>query len=204
MVAYMKEQIIEFPTLPPEMLDGPVDPHDGCCVTYQYDIDAHGYGPYGFRTERINKILKESFPSLIYWDANQAKLVDADTPLVAGVYFSKSQEYVCEAELSLRNYEKAYKLWVLRSRYNKNRHDNNAPPKPNLMKITTDRIIPSACINYFIQQKCEFFIIYSLFPYGGQSLALFDKSLSLRLRLLAERELVPYRVVNSDDELKPW
>jgi hypothetical protein len=113
MVADIKEQIIEFPILPKEMFDGLLKSHDGFCITYQYDVDFYGCGPYGFRTEKASQLLKGIFPSTVYWDARRMKLVDTEFPMGAGVYFFKDQKYITELEEELRDYEKALKLWAL-------------------------------------------------------------------------------------------
>ncbi|MGH8418853.1 MAG: hypothetical protein ACRER8_16475 [Pseudomonas sp.] len=200
----MKEQIIEFPILPKDMFDGPLDPNEGFCISYQYDVDTYGYGPYGFRTKKASRLLKEMFPSIVYWDVSRMKLVGAEVPLGAGIYFFKNQKYIHEVEAALRDYEKAHKLWGLRSRYKKIEEIGSAPVKPSLLNVSNRQILSADVINELLQEKCKFFILYSLIPYAGQSLALFDKALSVRFRMLAARESVPYQVMNSADELKPW
>lgn len=48
MIEQPAEQIIEFPIPAERIFDGALIAHAGFCIAYQYDIDSHGYGPYGF------------------------------------------------------------------------------------------------------------------------------------------------------------
>lgn len=200
----MKEQIIEFPISSCEMFDGPFDGKAGFCISYQYDMDSQGYGPYGFRTESARRLLRKMFSSLLYWDSRRKKLVNVEYPLGAGLYFFMHQNYAEELKVSLQVYEKAYKLWELRAKYKKNEGGLAEPIKPEIFTVSNKHRISAAFINQLLKEGCRFLLMYSLIPYSGQTMALFERSLSLELRTLAEHECVPYQVFSSFDELKPW
>jgi hypothetical protein len=200
----LKEKIIEFPLCSGDMFDSPLNNEVGFCISYQYDMDLYGFGPYGFCTQKANKLLGEVFSSAVYWHVSRAEMVDVAFPLGAGLYFFNNQKYVDELKVVLTDYEKAYKLWTLRSRYRKNEDVGAEPVKPSIFTVSDGSKFSSAFLSELLQEKCRFFIVFSLTPYDGQTLALFDRDFSVRIRAAAHREGITYQVLDSADDLKPW
>jgi hypothetical protein len=196
------EQLIEFPAAAHGMFDAPLD-SKGYCFCYQHDIDMYGYGPYGFYTERAETLLKKTFPSLKYWDAGRETLLDVEYPYAAGVYFFKNQPYLEALEKELQVYERALKTYSLRARYKKSEHAME-PIKPDIFMVSRENMLPANFIAKLLEQNCIFLLVYSLTPYTGQTIVLFDPVIRDRIHLSASHEHIPCLILDSVDQVKPW
>ena len=200
----MKDQIIEFPISPSEMFEGAIDQNNGYCISYQYDMDENGYGPYGFRTERVIKLLREILCPALRWDASRKRLVEMSFPLSAGVYFFENQLYVEELEVALRDYERFCKLLSLKLKYKKSQQVEIGPVEPSIFMVSSERKMSAALVNELLRNKCRFFIVYSMMPYTGQTLVFFNERQGKSLKELAVRESVSYVAIASIDDVRPW
>ena len=158
MVVDMKDQIIEFPISPSEMFEGAIDQNNGFCISYQYDMDENGYGPYGFRTERMIKLLGKILCPALRWDATRKRLVEMLFPLSAGVYFLENQLYVEELKDALRDYERSCKLSSLRLKYKKSQQVEIGSVEPSIFMVSSERKMPAALVNELLRNKCLFLL----------------------------------------------
>lgn len=198
------DQFIEFPIVSEGMFTEPLDLRSGYCLCYQHDTDIYGYGPYGFDTDTANRVLTQALPPLLYWNATQQKLIEAISLSGSGIYFYKNQQYLQILEKELLEYDRAEKSYALRARYNRLRDPFGRPAIPEILKITSKNVLPASFIKKLLADHTSFLIVYSLMPYNGQTLALFDSTIRERIKTLVSSEDIHYRVLESIDELKPW
>ncbi|MFK3796308.1 hypothetical protein [Pseudomonas sp. NPDC088444] len=166
------EQIIEFPIKQGEIFtEQPLLPQAyGLC--YQYDVDQHGYGPYGFNTTSASNFLRTLFPNFLRWEPERKILENTIEPTQEGIYFSKIQPHTSILEVELEHHKKNVKIYLLREKYEKNDTLTAQRTKSALVESTKHKKISAEVISTFITHK-QFFLINHFFMSDARSTLIF-------------------------------
>ena len=77
------------------------------CICYQYGIDSNGFGPYGFNTEKAEKIISTTFPNLMFLEKDNEGFISLkDTKIVQqfGIYLYGNSVKLESLKIELKNY----------------------------------------------------------------------------------------------------
>lgn len=176
----------------------------GYCICYQYDVNEHGYGPYGFRTNSAKKLLSQVFGPLSYWNDARRKMSDTEAPEGGGLYFFKGQSKVEKLEEEVLNYQRAETLQTLRKKYGKSSSTEPITSQPLLYSTYVDEKIRATVIETLLNSSYEFFLIYRDLNLGGEVLVFFSPLARKKIRDHSERNNLKYITLSSADELKDW
>lgn len=201
------EQLIEFPLTPYYISNSPLTlPADtyGYCICYQYDVNEHGYGPYGFRTNSAKNLLGQVFGPLSYWDDTRKKMLDTAAPDGGGLYFFKGQSQIEKLEEEIVNQQRAEALQTLKKKYGKSSPTEQTTNQPLLYHPYEDEKIRATVIETLLKSSWEFFFIYRDLNLGGQTLVFFSPLARKKIRDHSEQNNIHYIAVSSADELKDW
>lgn len=204
MVDEAMEQIIEFPIEQGDIFtEQPLLPR-GYCLCYQYNVDQHGYGPYGFNTATATNFLRTLFPDLLHWEPERQILESLPVPTQEGVYFSKTQPHTLALKEELEDYQKKIKIESLREKYKKNDTPTAQIIKPTLINLTEHQKIPAQIISTFITHEHFFLINYFFMSNARNTLIFFNKNIPATAKKIAESMNLRYLTLDSMNELKPW
>jgi hypothetical protein len=201
------EQLIEFPLTPYYITSSPLIVPAGTygyCICYQYDVNEHGYGPYGFRTNLAKNLLSQAFGPLSYWDDTRKKMLDTEVPDGCGLYFFKGQSRVKKLEEEVLNHQRAGALQTLRKKYGKSASTEPTTNQPLLYHTYEDEKIRATVIERLLNSGYEFFFTYRDLNLGGETLVFFSPLARKKIKDHSKRNNINYIALSSADELKDW
>ncbi|EOH6334077.1 MULTISPECIES: hypothetical protein [Citrobacter] len=204
MVNNMPERLIKFPISEWMVQSGRFKtdlPSVAYCICYQYNIDSNGYGPYGFLTERSDRLLSILFTNLMFF-SKEGKTLDACSTLSKnGVYFYGNNNDRMNKQLV--EYRKV--LLKNKLRTNKGLLEETCPEKPILLNLYNDYGgIEVSVINSLIEEGYHFLFDCFFTPVAGKSIIVFDCNIWDRAIEYCKNNGIDFQEVDSVDNLKEW
>lgn len=204
MVNNMPEKLIKFPISEWIVQSGRFKaylPSTAYCICYQYNIESNGYGPYGFLTEKSERLLSFLFTNLIFF-SKEGKTLDACSTLSrSGVYFYGNNNDRMNKQLA------EYRKMLLKNklRANKGLLEEASPEKPILLNLyDNDGGIKVSVINSLIKEGYQFLFNCFFTPVSGESMIIFDYKIWNRAIEYCKNNGIDFQEVDSVDNLKEW
>ncbi|MGE6983845.1 hypothetical protein [Kluyvera intermedia] len=203
MVTNVHEKIIKFPVSEWIVQSSHFDsdlPSSAYCICYQYNIDSHGYGPYGFLTEKSEGLLSFLFTDLMFFSKDKQTLDACSTLSKRGIYFYGDDND--SINMQLKDYNK--RILKNKLRANRGLSKETHPEKPELLNLYDDDKIEVNVINNLIKEDCCFIFNCFFTPVAGQSLILFDCNIWDRAMEYCKNNGIDSEETDSIDNLKEW
>lgn len=172
---------------------------DAFCLCYQFDLGDHGYGPYGFETEKAEEFIKKSFPNLYFFDKERKELIEKERVDMPGVYLFENHK-------ELKSHLEKYKVLLKKNEIllRKGLSLNESKEKPLLWDVYEGDKISSSVLTGLNSIKCGFFIVNNYLPEGGKSLIFLNDCYLNRINLFVKELNLKFDLFPSIDSLKSW
>lgn len=173
------------------------------CLCCQFDIDEHGYGPYGFSTERAREIIREVFGRLHYWDPITKDLTAKDIPTKSGVYFYRNTDFIDTNQGELKKNKLVQKKNALLEK----RGMQTLPigELPILLKLyDKDEQVSGKTLDSILQKCDTLFIRHFYSPEAGEVLILFNDHIINYVEATAKQRGVELQHIDTINMLQPW
>lgn len=204
MVNNITEKLIKFPISKWIVQSGRFKtnlPSKAYCICYQYNIDNNGHGPYGFLTEKSERLLSFLFSNLMFF-CKEGETLDACSNLSRnGIYFYGKNNDRINKQLA------GYRKMLLKNklRANKGLLEDAFPEKPELLNLYDDcGEIEINVIDSLIKEGCNFLFYFFLTPVAGGSVIIFDCNIWDRAIEYCKNNEINFQEVESVDNLKEW
>lgn len=197
------ERVIKFP-LPIWMADNFIRAKELCtepyCICYQRDVDNNGFGPYGFSTDKSQKIISGVFSNISHLDAERNSIKEQKNINIDGVYFygERSNNLILEHN-KFHSFKAKNKM-----RTKRGLSAEPLPAEPFLFNFIKDGIYDSNKLNYLIINGYNFFLSKFNTPQAGQTLCLFEPNVWHKIKLHCELNEVHTQEFNSPEQLNHW
>ena len=146
------------------------------CVCYQYDIDSNDFGPYGFNTEKAEKIISNTFPNLMFLKKDNNDFISLQNTEVIrqfGIYL-----YGNPAKLELLNIElKKYYIEKKKNeiKFKKSLISTSSPREPLVMSLLHSDQTQSYTIRKLVNSNIGLILCHHYMPEAGLTLIMFEK-----------------------------
>lgn len=194
------EQIIIFPLPHTDYLEISPALETGFSVCYQYGVDAFGFGPYGFNTEKAEEFLARLLGKVIYWNPKSETFIERPIIRRKGLYFSEgNSEYAFQKNALLK-----YKMQQKKKELQGKKFSDAPLDRPTILSCVSDRELKTSYIEH-LQKSKELFFMHTFFtPQAGDTLLFFDGNLLKRINRIAEDLEIPILMLKSENLLKDW
>lgn len=194
-----KERLIKIPVPPFNLVTTSILDFDSFCLSYQYDIDENGFGPYGFNTNKAESFLRLMFPEVYYFDEMRDILIKKEKINDYGLYFFDKYEFV-------KSENEKYRLLIKKNEIlsRKGIEIKNIESSPLLWDINKDDKIKSEVIYELNKLDCGFFIVNNYIPEAGKSLIFANEKSLIKIKKVAGILEIDFNDFDSINELKPW
>lgn len=172
------------------------------CICYQYNIEK-GNGPYGFNTEKSERLVNSVFSNIKYWDKEKFKLTERKLKIDKGICFYNENECLIDLQKDVDS----YLIMSKKNEYLKKMYGKvfNSERTPILLEIYDNcNFVKSDTINKLIERNCHFFIQQTYSPEAGISYILFDEYIQKKIEKIAREEQIEFKILDSLDQMNPW
>lgn len=196
-----RERVIIYPLLRTDLFSNAEAASAALCICYQYEINEHGYGPYGFDTEKSKKLLSSVFDELFFLDVNKAAINSVDEIGDRGLYFFGNSPRLQVLREELR----AYKVGKTKARLLRGSGiDSPSIDEPKILSVMSASEIDSEFLESLSKVSISFFIRSFFMPVGNDTLIVFDSEIVEKIKAHAFIEDVEVFEVDSVEKLACW
>ena len=175
------------------------------CICYQYNIDSNGFGPYGFNTEKAEKIISNTFPNLMFLEKDSKDFVSLkDTKIIQqfGIYLYGNSAKLESLKIELKNYYIEKKKNEIK--FKKSLIPIFLPIEPLIMSLVNKDQTQSYTIKKLVNSNIGLIFCHHYMPEAGLTLIMFEKKILLELKKNATHNKVNFVELSSIDEMKAW
>ena len=173
---------------------------DAFCLCYQFNLEGHAYGPYGFDTEKARVLIKKLFPNLFYYDKQNKSLIEKEKIDLRGVYFFENYE-------NLRLDMEKYKLFIKKNELLLKKGmaiNNDNKSKPKLWEAYENDKLSLPVLNDLNSMQCGFFIVNNYMPQAGKSLIFLNRNYLGLIEAVAKELNINFECFPSIESLAAW
>ena len=175
------------------------------CICYQYGIDSNGFGPYGFNTEKAEKIISTTFPNLMFLEKDNEGFISLkDTKIVQqfGIYLYGNSVKLESLKIELKNYYIEKKKNEIK--FKKSMVPISLPTEPLIMSLLNKDQAQNDTIKKLVNSNIGLIFCHHYMPEAGLTLIMFEKKILLELKKNATYYKVNFVELSSIDEMKAW
>lgn len=175
------------------------------CICYQYGIDSNGFGPYGFNTEKAEKIISNTFPNLMFLEKDNEGFISLkDTKIVQhfGIYLYGNSVKLESLKIELKNYYIEKKKNEIK--FKKSLVPKSLPTEPLIMSLLNKDQSQNDTIKKLVNSNIGLIFCHHYMPEAGLTLILFERKILLELKKNATYYKVNFIELSSIDEMKAW
>ena len=175
------------------------------CICYQYGIDSNGYGPYGFNTEKAEKIISNTFPNLMFLEKDNEGFISLkDTKIVQqfGIYLYGNSVKLELLKIELKNYYIEKKKNEIK--FKKSMVPISLPTEPLIMSLLNKDQAQNDTIKKLVNSNIGLIFCHNYMPEAGLTLIMFERKILLELKKNATYYKVNFVELISIDEMKAW
>ena len=175
------------------------------CICYQYGIDSNGFGPYGFNTEKAEKIISTTFPNLMFLEKDNEGFISLkDTKIVQqfGIYLYGNSVKLESLKIELKNYYIEKKKNEIK--FKKSMVPISLPTEPLIMSLLNKDQAQNDTIKKLVNSNIGLIFCHHYMPEAGLTLIMFEKKILLELKKNATHNKVNFVELSSIDEMKAW
>lgn len=175
------------------------------CICYQYGIDSNGFGPYGFNTEKAEKIISNTFPNLMFLEkGNEGFISLKDTKIVQhfGIYLYGNSVKLESLKIELKNYYIEKKKNEIK--FKKSLVPKSLPTEPLIMSLLNKDQAQNDTIKKLVNSNIGLIFCHHYMPEAGLTLIMFERKILLELKKNATYYKVNFIELSSIDEMKAW
>ena len=175
------------------------------CICYQYGIDSNGFGPYGFNTEKAEKIISTTFPNLMFLEKDNEgfiSLKDTKTVQQFGIYLYGNSVKLESLKIELKNYYIEKKKNEIK--FKKSLVPISLPTEPLIMSLLNKDQAQNDTIKKLVNSNIGLIFCHHYMPEAGLTLIMFEKKILLELKKNATHNKVNFVELSSIDEMKAW
>ena len=175
------------------------------CICYQYGIDSNGYGPYGFNTEKAEKIISNTFPNLMFLEKDNEGFISLkDTKIVQqfGIYLYGNSVKLELLKIELKNYYIEKKKNEIK--FKKSMVPISLPTEPLIMSLLNKDQAQNDTIKKLVNSNIGLIFCHNYMPEAGLTLIMFERKILLELKKNATYYKVNFVELSSIDEMKAW
>ena len=175
------------------------------CICYQYGIDSNGFGPYGFNTEKAEKIISTTFPNLMFLEKDNEGFISLkDTKIVQqfGIYLYGNSVKLESLKIELKNYYIEKKKNEIK--FKKSLVPKSLPTEPLIMSLLNKDQAQNDTIKKLVNSNIGLIFCHHYMPEAGLTLIMFERKILLELKKNATYYKVNFVELSSIDEMKAW
>lgn len=175
------------------------------CICYQYGIDSNGFGPYGFNTEKAEKIISTTFPNLMFLEKDNEgfiSLKDTKTVQQFGIYLYGNSVKLESLKIELKNYYIEKKKNEIK--FKKSMVPISLPTEPLIMSLLNKDQAQNDTIKKLVNSNIGLIFCHHYMPEAGLTLIMFERKILLELKKNATYYKVNFVELSSIDEMKAW
>ncbi|OTP82482.1 hypothetical protein [Gilliamella apicola] len=175
------------------------------CICYQYGIDSNGFGPYGFNTEKAEKIISTTFPNLMFLEKDNEGFISLkDTKIVQqfGIYLYGNSVKLESLKIELKNYYIEKKKNEIK--FKKSMVPISLPTEPLIMSLLNKHQTQNDTIKKLVNSNIGLIFCHHYMPEAGLTLIMFERKILLELKKNATYYKVNFVELSSIDEIKAW
>ena len=175
------------------------------CICYQYGIDSNGFGPYGFNTEKAEKIISTTFPNLMFLEKDNEgfiSLKDTKTVQQFGIYLYGNSVKLESLKIELKNYYIEKKKNEIK--FKKSLVPISLPTEPLIMSLLNKDQAQNDTIKKLVNSNIGLIFCHHYMPEAGLTLIMFERKILLELKKNATYYKVNFVELSSIDEMKAW
>lgn len=175
------------------------------CMCYQYGIDSNGFGPYGFNTEKAEKIISNTFPNLMFLEKDNEGFISLkDTKIVQhfGIYLYGNSVKLESLKIELKNYYIEKKKNEIK--FKKSLVPKSLPTEPLIMSLLNKDQAQNDTIKKLVNSNIGLIFCHHYMPEAGLTLIMFERKILLELKKNATYYKVNFVELSSIDEIKAW
>lgn len=175
------------------------------CICYQYGIDSNGFGPYGFNTEKAEKIISNTFPNLMFLEKDNEGFISLkDTKIVQhfGIYLYGNSVKLESLKIELKNYYIEKKKNEIK--FKKSLVPKSLPTEPLIMSLLNKDQAQNDTIKKLVNSNIGLIFCHHYMPEAGLTLIMFERKILLELKKNATYYKVNFVELSSIDEMKAW
>lgn len=175
------------------------------CICYQYGIDSNGFGPYGFNTEKAEKIISTTFPNLMFLEKDNEGFISLkDTKIVqqVGIYLYGNSVKLESLKIELKNYYIEKKKNEIK--FKKSMVPISLPTEPLIMSLLNKDQTQNDAIKKLVNSNIGLIFCHHYMPEAGLTLIMFERKILLELKKNATYYKVNFVELSSIDEIKAW
>lgn len=175
------------------------------CICYQYGIDSNGFGPYGFNTEKAEKIISTTFPNLMFLEKDNEGFISLkDTKIVQqfGIYLYGNSVKLESLKIELKNYYIEKKKNEIK--FKKSMVPISLPTEPLIMSLLNKDQAQNDTIKKLVNSNIGLIFCHHYMPEAGLTLIMFERKILLELKKNATYYKVNFVELISIDEMKAW
>ena len=175
------------------------------CICYQYGIDSNGFGPYGFNTEKAEKIISNTFPNLMFLEKDNEGFISLkDTKIVQqfGIYLYGNSVKLESLKIELKNYYIEKKKNEIK--FKKSLVPKSLPTEPLIMSLLNKDQAQNDTIKKLVNSNIGLIFCHHYMPEAGLTLIMFERKILLELKKNATYSKVNFVELSSIDEMKAW
>ena len=175
------------------------------CICYQYGIDSNGFGPYGFNTEKAEKIISTTFPNLMFLEKDNEgfiSLKDTKTVQQFGIYLYGNSVKLESLKIELKNYYIEKKKNEIK--FKKSMVPISLPTEPLIMSLLNKDQTQNDTIKKLVNSNIGLIFCHHYMPEAGLTLIMFERKILLELKKNATYYKVNFVELSSIDEIKAW
>lgn len=175
------------------------------CICYQYGIDSNGFGPYGFNTEKAEKIISTTFPNLMFLEKDNEGFISLkDTKIVQqfGIYLYGNSVKLESLKIELKNYYIEKKKNEIK--FKKSMVPISLPTEPLIMSLLNKDQAQNDTIKKLVNSNIGLIFCHHYMPEAGLTLIMFERKILLELKKNATYYKVNFVELSSIDEMKAW
>lgn len=175
------------------------------CICYQYGIDSNGFGPYGFNTEKAEKIISNTFPNLMFLEKDNEgfiSLKDTKTVQQFGIYLYGNSVKLESLKIELKNYYIEKKKNEIK--FKKSLVPISLPTEPLIMSLLNKDQAQNDTIKKLVNSNIGLIFCHHYMPEAGLTLIMFERKILLELKKNATYYKVNFIELSSIDEMKAW
>lgn len=175
------------------------------CICYQYGIDSNGFGPYGFNTEKAEKIISTTFPNLMFLEKDNEGFISLkDTKIVQqfGIHLYGNSVKLESLKIELKNYYIEKKKNEIK--FKKSMVPISLPTEPLIMSLLNKDQTQNDTIKKLVNSNIGLIFCHHYMPEAGLTLIMFERKILLELKKNATYCKVNFVELSSIDEIKAW
>lgn len=175
------------------------------CICYQYGIDSNGLGPYGFNTEKAEKIISNTFLNLMFLEKDNEgfiSLKDTKTVQQFGIYLYGNSVKLESLKIELKNYYIEKKKNEIK--FKKSLVPISLPTEPLIMSLLNKDQAQNDTIKKLVNSNIGLIFCHHYMPEAGLTLIMFERKILLELKKNATYYKVNFIELSSIDEMKAW